>query len=125
MKTRILPREEWARLERSQMPPFPGVRAEDVAVVVVEDAEKVIGCMTVLRATHFEGLWLDPEQRSAGVSRALVRAAVKAARLWTDDWVFAGAADDRMRDVLDRLGAIRLPIESYVMALGGEACRRL
>jgi GNAT superfamily N-acetyltransferase len=117
MKARVLPREEWSRLERTGFPLFPGVRPEDIVVVVVEDDEKVVASVTILRATHFENLWLDPEQRNAGVSRALLRAAIGAAHQWTDDWVFATAADDRMRDMLNRVGAIRIPVDPYVLAL--------
>jgi hypothetical protein len=105
------------------MPPLPGVRPDDVRVVVVEQGDTVVAALTVLRATHFEGIWIDPAKRNGGVTRALLRGAMTEARQWTDDWVFAAAADDRMRDVLDRIGGIRLPIDSYVLSLGGDACR--
>ena len=117
----MLPPEEYARLERTGIPLFPGVSPEDVSVVVVEDKGKVVACMTVLRATHFEGAWIDPEHRNAGVTRSLLRMASEIAG---SEWVFAGAADDHMRDVLGRLGAVMLPMDAYVLSLGGAQCRR-
>jgi hypothetical protein len=76
--------------------------------------------MTVLRATHFEGAWIDPEHRNAGVTRGLMRLAADIAReRWDNQWVFAGSADERMTDVLGRLGAVRVPMDTYMIGLGG------
>lgn len=121
----MLPPEEYASLERTGIPLFPGIRQEDVAVVVVEDGGKVVACMSVLRATHFEGAWIDPEHRNAGVTRGLLNLAKEIAKSrWENDWVFAGAADDKMRDVIGRLGGVALPMDSFVLSLGGEECRK-
>lgn len=121
MRARVLPASEYARLERTGMPLFPGVRPEDVDVVVVEDGEKVVACMTVLRATHFEGAWIDPEHRNAGVTRALLGLATALAECRGSQWVFAGAenGDERMRGILARLGGTRAPMDTYVLPLRG------
>ena len=122
MNARVLPPEEWHRLEPSGMPLIPGLRPADVVVVVVEDGDRVVACMTVLRATHFEGLWIDPMARNLGTARTLLREAVTAAKRWTDDWVFAASADDNMRDILERIGAVRLPMDPYVLSLETGPC---
>jgi hypothetical protein len=119
MRTRILPPEEWAQLERTNVPTFPGVRPEDSAIVVVEDGDKVIACMTVLRATHFEGTWIDPEHRNAGVTRGLLRLATAVGKSWGTEWVFTGAAneDDHTKSLIGRLGGVLLPMSTYVLPL--------
>jgi len=122
MRARVLPTEEYARLERTGIPLFPRVRPEDVSVVVVEDEEKVIASMTVLRASHFEGAWIDPEHRNAGVTNALLELSKDVARCQGSEWVFAGAADDQMRGILGRLGANKVEMDLYVLDLGGGEC---
>lgn len=124
MKTRVLPPEEYWRLERTGIPLFPRVRPEDVSVIVVEEEEKVVACMTILRANHFEGAWIDPEHRNAGVTNALLSASSEMARCSGSEWVFAGAADDHMRSILDRLGANKVPMDLYILDLGGGGCPR-
>lgn len=122
---RILPPEEWSKLERTQIPNLGRfVRPEDIAVVVVEDEGKVIACLSVLKATHFEGLWIDPERRNAGVVRSLLRQATAMARVWSNGWAFGGAADECMGKFLGRLNGVKLPMDLYMMPLGGEKCRQ-
>lgn len=122
--TRVLPPHEWPKVEQSGIAALAKyVRPEDIRVVAVEDdSGKVVACMGVLRAVHLEGAWIDPEYRNAGVTRALLRASNAVAAEWAGDMVFAGAADEHMRDVLDRLGASSLPVEWYVLRLGGDEC---
>jgi len=119
MITRILPKEEYGRLERTGIPQLPKVRSEDVTIVVVEDEEKIIASMMVLRATYFEGAWIDPDHRNAGVTRGLLDLASEVAQMRGSQWVFVGAADDHMRSILDRLGAAKLPMDSYILNVGG------
>lgn len=125
MIARILPRDEWGRLTGSNVPMFGSVRPEDVDIVVVEDGDKIIACLTVLRITHFEGVWIDPESKGLGVTRALLRLAIELARVRGDDWVMGAAenGDERMAKVLDKMGAVRVGLTPYVIALGGESCR--
>lgn len=118
MNARVLPRSEWGRLEATPFPAFPA--AKEMSVVVVEKGDEIVATLTVLRATHFEGLWISREHRNAGVARSLLRLASDEALSSGDDWVFAAAEDDTMRAVLSRVGAAKLPIDSYVMRLGGE-----
>lgn len=123
MKARILPQSEWGRLAATNLCELlEKVGPDEVDVVVVEDGDTVIACIGVLRATHFEGAWIEPEHRNAGVTRALLRLASEVA---STRWVFAGAAEDHMRSILDRLGGVRLPMDTYIVDLGGEAVCRL
>lgn len=118
MITRVLPPEEWHRASVAGLPLLPGVPEKDVSIVAVESEGRVVACLTVFKAPHFEGLWIDPEHRNAGVSRGLMDLAEKVVKSWGNEWVFAAAEDERMRTILGRVGAVKLPIDSYVMSLG-------
>lgn len=125
MRTRELPPAEWDRLDRTGLPELlQHVRPEDVVVVVVESDEgAIVGSMAVLRVVHLEGAWIDPEAMSAGVTRALIRGSVDAARRWTGaGWAFGGAEEgnEPMRDILVRLGGARVPVETFALSLEGR-----
>ena len=113
MTTRILPKAEWGRLWETGLPPLLQ-KAPDADVYVVEDGGRVVGCVAALRVTHLEGLWVAPEYRgNAGLGRRLIRGAkALAARC---EWVWAGADTDCMRSIVERLGGVRLKLDSYVM----------
>lgn len=122
MIARILRPEEWGRLERPHIPPLtPYVRPEDMAVVVVEDGDRIAACVSVMRVTHFETLWIDHEYRgNAGVGRALLRQAVAVSKAWGSRWAFGGIEDDRMRGFIERLGGVHVPLQFYALPAGGE-----
>lgn len=120
MIARILPPEEWPRT--NILPLAPYIHPDNAAMVVVEDsAGEVVASLAVLRATHFEGLWIDPECRgNAGVARALIRLATALARSRGEQWVFGAVTDDRMRSMLGRLGGVRMPADFYALGIGGQ-----
>lgn len=125
MRTRVLEPEEFDRLEVTGMPEIPDVRPEDMTHVVVEDdAGDVVGALTVLRVTHWEGAWIHPKHRNAGVVRGLLEMAEAVSECRGSRFVFAGAADERMRDILTRLGGSRVAMDTYALKLGGEPCRQ-
>jgi GNAT superfamily N-acetyltransferase len=117
---RVLSQDQWSRLSRAGFPPIPNLRDENIALVVVEDDEgNVVACMSVLRATHYEGVWIDPQHRNAGVTRGLLRQAAQVARDWGSEWVFVGrgSSDGNMAEVLEKLGAVELPIQPYLLSV--------
>jgi GNAT superfamily N-acetyltransferase len=123
MRARILSPEEWQRMEGPQIPPLiPYVSPENIHVLVVEDKGRIVACLTVLQATHFEGLWIDPEHRNAGVSRSLLTLATALAEARGEKWVFGGADSEQMRGFLGRLGAKQVPMELYALWIGGNEC---
>jgi hypothetical protein len=129
VKTRILAPEEWPRaLERSGQPSWPYIDPSSVDIVAVEDdAGALIACMTVLKVTHFEGVWIDPEYRGkSGVMRALLRASGDIPRARGENWVFGGAADgdDVMRRYLGKLGGVEMPLSFWALWVGGKQCRQ-
>ena len=120
---RILPVEEWGRLQAEQLPPtIPYVPPHDVAVVVVEDdAGEIVACMSVLKVTHFEGVWVDPAWRgNAGVMRPLLRQAYAVPAVRGERWVFGGAkdGDGLMARFLARLGGVAMPMRFSALWVG-------
>jgi GNAT superfamily N-acetyltransferase len=122
MISRILPPDEWHRLSITQFEQIgPTMRPEDVQIVVVEDGERIVATMAVLRVTHFESLWIDPEYRgNAGLGRRLVKAAVQAAKTWTDKWVWGTSESGHMDDITRRLGGVQVPVQTFMIPLGGN-----
>lgn len=128
MKSRVIKQSEWASIRPENAAPcFPYVDPDNVDVVVVEDdGGKVVGAMTVLRATHFEGAWIDPAHRNAGVTRAMLRLASSIAMSRGDQWVFGGreTGDENMLGVLHKLNAQHLPMELYAIWVGEDECQQ-
>jgi acetyltransferase (GNAT) family protein len=119
MRARLLPVEEWHRLE-GLGPQINGLVGPDNAeVFVVEDGEKIVGCFTVARVTYLESVTILPEYRgNLGVVRALTRQAFDAARKH-GRWAMGGAADGDpdMMSYLIRLGAEPLPAMFFAVPL--------
>lgn len=121
MKARILPNEEWSAIT-PMLPHFPEIRRSlrdgETEMIVVEDGGKIVATMGVMRAVHFEGLWIDPEYRgNAGLGRRLIRAGIDSAKKWTDEWVWASVGDEHMDDVLVRLGGRKMPVETFILEI--------
>jgi hypothetical protein len=117
--TRVLPPEEWDRIEDPvALALCKTLDPEDVAVVVVEEAGVIVARMTVLRVPWLESFWMAPEKAgNAGVTRALLSAASDQAREWAPCWVFAAADCDATRKTLARLGGTELPVVSFMLPL--------
>lgn len=121
MIARVLEPEEWPlveELEISQL--LPLVRPEDVKVVVVEVGGEVVASMTVMRMTHIEGTWVDPNYRNGGIVRSLLRCAAKAAEEWCAGWVVTSANNDQVRRILERMNAQKVEVDSYALSFGRE-----
>lgn len=126
MIARVLPFEEWNRLGDTDLPTLlPYVEPANASVVVVEEQRKVIASLAVIRATHFEGAWIDPAHRgNLGVTRALLRLATEQAQQHGEKWIFGGASDTTMQDILGRMGGVRMPMELYALWIGSQECRQ-
>lgn len=117
MSARILPREEWHRLESEVSDLFRTLNPEDVRVVVVEDGDEIVGHLGVARVVHLEGWWVAPEKaRNPGITRALLRAAAEQAEDWAPNWVLATVNDEQLCALMERLGTF-IPVHTYMLAL--------
>jgi hypothetical protein len=122
VKARVLPKEEWGKLSVTGIAPIETtLRPEDVQIVVVEDGDRIVASMGTFRVTHFEGLWIDPEYRgNAGLGRRLMKAGIQAAKKWTDRWVWGASDTHHMNDIIRRVGGVKLPIETFIIEIGGN-----
>lgn len=124
MKARILPLNEWGRIKDTEIAALlPYVDSQNVAVVVVEDGERIVARWCVFQATHFEGLWIDPEYRgNAGVVRPLLRQAYALPQMRGERWAFSGAEDgpdEQIDRLLRKLGGKRVSIRFYAVPVNG------
>lgn len=118
LNTRLLPPEEWNRLQTGFPPLGTTLRDGDAQVLVVEDGDRIVASLGVFRITHFESLWIDPEYKgNVGVARRLMRAAVEAARKWTDQWVWGASGTAKMNTILYRMGGRKMPVDTFVVPL--------
>ncbi len=126
MTARILPFEEWNRLQT--VGDFPSVLPysgpADMNVLVIEDEDgSILGAWS--RTIRLEGIWIHPDHRKkSGVFRQLIRGMRE--RLIADGvhWVTTGAVDDDVRMMLQASGAQRIEGESYVLPVAKEfRCR--
>lgn len=120
MRTRVLPKEEWARLnEASGLPALlPYMSPEQVEIIVVEDGERIVASWSVLRVTHFEGLWIDPDYRNAGVVRRLMRKTMETARQWCGQFALTGANTAEVANMVRRIGGVRMPMDCFMVPVG-------
>jgi len=117
MRTRILPPSEWAQLNNSELMRY--VNPDNVSVIIVEKEGEILASVMVLKVTHFEQLWIKPEERgNAGVFRALIRQAYASARANGERFVLADAADDRMDSICRRLGGKDLSRTFFALPVG-------
>lgn len=117
MTWRVLPPAEWPRLAGTDLP-WEKLPVDGLTVVVVEDAEgAIVAHGTLFVAAHAEQAWVRPDHR--GRSRAFARLVegllTEAQTRWHVPAIVGGAADDRMRELLAKLGATRLPGEYYTV----------
>lgn len=120
MKPRFLDPSEWHRLERPQIPPlFPYVNPGDMAVIAIEDdAGEIVACVSALKVTHFESLWVHPDYRgNAGVGRALLRYTIAIAKAWGANWAFGDIESEQMKGFVERLGGVPVPVQFYAVPL--------
>tara|TARA_R110000787_G_C13372768_1_gene440990 strand:+ start:641 stop:1006 length:366 start_codon:yes stop_codon:yes gene_type:complete len=75
MTTRILPVEEWPRLEGTLLgEAWESLNPEKDLVLVLEQDGEIVACTSFLPRWHMEGTWVAPQHRKrSGVGRAFLR----------------------------------------------------
>jgi len=121
MTTRLLPAEEWDKLDGELAQVRDHLDPSRAAVVVVEDGDQVVGCWALLYALHAEGVWIAPTHRGrASVARRLLLATLEAARQLGSKTIITGALTPEVERLLTQhLGAVPVPGKPFVFATGG------
>ena len=120
MTSRILPREEYGRLQGTEAGEV--VWPSSATVVVVEDQGEIVGCHVLQAVLHAECLWIHPDHRGkSSVPRRLwssvqqvVRQLFHAESFWT-----ATTSDDVTR-LLTHVGATAIPGAHYIVPVRGQ-----
>lgn len=117
MRTRRLPRSEFARLEGTEVAPFAAELPDDAVVLVVEDdAGAIVGTWAIFGMVHVEGVWIAPaHRRRGGVARALVTGMKTVAQELGARGVVTGALTEEVRSLICHLQGSKLPGEFYVI----------
>ena len=120
MRARLLPPDEWFRLEHSDLGTLLNyVEPNNLAICVVEDDDgKIIAKVAAFHVTHFEGLEIAPEYRgNAGVWRRLIEFAYAIPAMRGETWALGAVADgdERMRTLMRDLGGAPLGLREYAL----------
>lgn len=115
---RILPREEYGRLDQTDLASQLWWMGPDVRVLVTEHDGAIVGCVALCALWHVEGLWIDPAHRGrAGVLRQLLRSLGEEGAAIGTAVVYPGAASDEMADIVTGLGAVPIPMTFYALSV--------
>lgn len=120
MIARVLDQSEWDKIpaEAKLRERLDYMNSDNVDVIVVEDAGKVVACWSVMRQTWLEGCYIVPEYRgNAGAVRRLMRKTYSVASQWGDRFLWTGAVTDCVRELIERLGGKEVPMSVHVLPL--------
>lgn len=121
MTTRVLPREEWPRLDGTELELVWPHLPDTARVVVVEDGTDVLGCWAFFPVIHAEGLWIaEPHRKRTGVARRLLRGMRETVRAMGGRVVSTAALTDDVRGLLTGFGAVQLPGTHHAMPIEGR-----
>lgn len=127
MNARILPPEEWPLLQGTEAEAlWPTLNPQTTRILVVEDAGKIVATWAFLRVVHAECLWVAPSHRGVfAVARRLLRGMREIAGMWGTDRVVTGSVSPSVTDLIEKVGGVPVPCESYVLPVRGKIGARL
>src|SRR5262245_36061718 len=120
MTTRLLPPDEWPRLEQTalagvwaQLPPTA------IVLAVEDDAGTLLGAWALVQLWHAEGVWIAPAHRGkAGVARRLWALLHEVGRALGVSAILTGQQSPEVARLLAHVGAVPVPGGAYVVPLG-------
>lgn len=121
MTTRILPLEEWDRLEQTGSAGMHLDPANAVVIVVEDDQKEIVGCWAMLRVIHAEGFWIAESHRKRGaVLRRLLREMRHVVtQFFGVNAAWTAAMDQEVATLVKSYGGVKLPGEHYVFPVAG------
>jgi GNAT superfamily N-acetyltransferase len=120
MTTRILPQSEWAKLQETEAGAvWRLLDPLKTRIVVMEDQGVIVGCHVLTFVLHAECFWVHPAYRGAGIAQRLWKAVQAVAQTLGAKTIATAACDDRLGRVLERMHAVKLPGDHFVLAVKG------
>ena len=121
MTSRILPRDEWARLEGTLLWPAAKSFDPESVVMVVERDGRIVGCAAYYPQWHLDGVWIAPDVPPVGVGRRLLTMVKRVAQEYGIRSVWAMAMSARSQKLIQSLGPVfHLDCEHYDVCLRGK-----
>jgi hypothetical protein len=119
MTSRLLPRDEWHKLNGTEAESVWPLWNDGVAVVVVEHDGQIVGCHALQMVLHAECLWIHPDHRKkAAVARRLWNAVKFIARdLFGAHGYMTAAVSEEVKQLLAHLNATHVAADHYVVDL--------
>jgi hypothetical protein len=115
LSMRVLPPEEWSRLQGTEAEHlWPVLDPATAQVLVVERDHMIVGCWTLMTVLHVECLWIAPTDRGrGGVARRLLRFMREMATAAGFRTVVTSAMSDEIRALLAHVNAVPIPGDFY------------
>lgn len=124
MTTRQLPREEWFRLVGTELESLVPILPETARVLVVEDADMIVGCWAFFPVVHAEGIWIAESHRGrASVGRRLLTGMRETVSEMGASVISTAAMTPEVASLLSHIGAVELPGTHYALRVKGSPCR--
>ncbi len=122
MTTRILPREEWPRLNGTEAEKiWPQLNPAHGHFVVIEDGDEIVGCCLFVSVLHCECLWIHPAHRGKGsVARRLWAAIQATGRRLGARAVMGGARSREMHRLMAHVKAEPIHAAHYMVPIRQE-----
>lgn len=116
MVCRLLPVDEWWRLENTYLGPLRRtVNPDTTTALVVEEADRIVGTWTAMKIWHVEGLSLTADPSVNGVVfRMLLRRMRALLNEGQIPAVVSNADTPKIQDWMPRLGGVPIPGTGYV-----------
>jgi hypothetical protein len=121
MTSRILPTDEWGKLDGTELGEVvkAGAMPTRAEIVVVEDGGQIVGCWALMPYYHCEGIFVAESHRGkSSVQRKLWSGMMRLAKRHGATALLTGCIHDRVRRLLEHAGAVKLPGETYILPVG-------
>lgn len=125
MTSRVLPYDEWAKLDEvgadTVWKMLDPARAQ---ILVIEDQGQIVGTLTLMSVLHAECLWIKPSHRRGyGVMKRLLDGMWAGARAQGAKALWSGSVSDTMTNILHRIGGVEVPGKSFALLVKEKPCR--
>lgn len=118
LTTRILPRDEWGRLDSFDIKVMADlIQPGRGDIIVVESDGEIVGHWAVYDVVHVEGLWLSSSVRHTRAPVLLLKAMKECAAARGARAVVTASIDPKIDALLARESAVELPGRHYAMPI--------